>query len=61
LLLCDEPTGNLDAAIGQEVIALFRELNASGITVVIVTHEERVASAASRVVRIADGTVEATA
>lgn len=61
LLLCDEPTGNLDAATGDGVIALFRELNQGGITIVIVTHEDRVATAATRVVRIADGRVEVDA
>ena len=59
LLLCDEPTGNLDAETGDAVIALFSELNAAGMTVVIVTHEERVARVASRVVRLADGQVVA--
>ena len=59
LLLCDEPTGNLDADTGDAVIALFSELNAAGMTVVIVTHEARVARVATRVVRLADGLVEA--
>jgi putative ABC transport system ATP-binding protein len=55
LLLCDEPTGNLDSETGKGVIALFDELNKEGLTLVIVTHEERVSQAARRVVRIADG------
>ena len=59
LLLCDEPTGNLDAHTGEGVIRLFGELNRAGITIVIVTHEDRVAAAASRVVRLVDGRVAA--
>ena len=59
LLLCDEPTGNLDAETGDAVIALFSELHAAGMTVVIVTHEDRVARVATRVVRLADGKVVA--
>jgi putative ABC transport system ATP-binding protein len=55
LLLCDEPTGNLDSETGRGVIELFQELNREGLTLVIVTHEERVSQAARRVVRIADG------
>ncbi|MFH0903402.1 MAG: ABC transporter ATP-binding protein [Pseudomonadota bacterium] len=59
LLLCDEPTGNLDSGTGKEVIAFFQELNRlEGTTLVLVTHEDRVARAASRVVRIVDGRIE---
>jgi putative ABC transport system ATP-binding protein len=57
LLLCDEPTGNLDAHTGDGVIRLFGDLNAQGTTIVIVTHEDRVARAVGRVVQIADGVV----
>jgi len=58
LLLCDEPTGNLDSATGHEVIEFFRELNAKdGVTLVIVTHERRVSSVARRVITMRDGQI----
>jgi putative ABC transport system ATP-binding protein len=58
LLLCDEPTGNLDTETGREVIELFTDINQKdGVTLLIVTHEERVSSAASRVIRIEDGRI----
>jgi len=56
LLLCDEPTGNLDSETGKEVIDFFRELNAKdGVTLLIVTHERRVSSVAKRVIVMKDG------
>jgi len=55
LLLCDEPTGNLDAATGAGVISLFQELHREGLTVLAVTHEERMSSAARRVLRLKEG------
>jgi putative ABC transport system ATP-binding protein len=61
VILADEPTGNLDAATGAEILALFRELHREGRTLVVVTHSEEVASAAERVVRIRDGRVESDA
>jgi putative ABC transport system ATP-binding protein len=58
LLLCDEPTGNLDTDTGREVIELFSDINREdGVTLLIVTHEERVSSAAKRVIRIEDGLI----
>jgi putative ABC transport system ATP-binding protein len=58
LLLCDEPTGNLDAETGAQTIELFRELHAQGgLTVLAVTHEERLAEAATRTVRLAAGKI----
>ena len=58
LLLCDEPTGNLDTETGREVIDLFSDINQKdGVTMLIVTHEQRVSSAAGRVVRIEDGAI----
>jgi putative ABC transport system ATP-binding protein len=59
LLLADEPTGNLDSASGQEVMTLLRELNASGRTIVLITHDVEVASQASRQIHIHDGRIAA--
>jgi putative ABC transport system ATP-binding protein len=55
VLLADEPTGNLDTRTGEAIIALFRELAASGLSVLVVTHEERVSSAAARVLHLEHG------
>lgn len=55
VLLADEPTGNLDAATGEDVIARFAALAREGLTVVVVTHEERVSRAATRVLHLVDG------
>jgi putative ABC transport system ATP-binding protein len=55
LLLADEPTGNLDAETGREIIELFSALVREGLTLVLVTHEERVSSVATRVLGITDG------
>jgi putative ABC transport system ATP-binding protein len=61
LLLCDEPTGNLDSETGKEVIDFFRELNAKdGVTLLIVTHERRVSSVAKRVIAMRDGQIVET-
>jgi putative ABC transport system ATP-binding protein len=57
LLLADEPTGELDARTGAEMIALFHRLNADGTTIVVVTHDEELACAAQRVVHMRDGTI----
>lgn len=56
LMLCDEPTGNLDTSTGREVIDFFRQINdEDGVSLMIVTHERRVSSVASRVLTISDG------
>jgi putative ABC transport system ATP-binding protein len=60
LLLADEPTGALDSAGGLEVLELFRRLHASGQTILLVTHDEQVADAAERVVRMQDGRIVAS-
>ena len=58
LLLADEPTGALDTASGEQVLAILAELNQSGQTIVLVTHDERLARAhASRTIRLIDGAV----
>jgi putative ABC transport system ATP-binding protein len=58
LVLADEPTGNLDSASSAEVMGLFARINGEGRTVVIITHEDEVASFASRVVRLRDGRIQ---
>ncbi|MFS8865080.1 ABC transporter ATP-binding protein [Synechococcus sp. H55.10] len=55
LLLADEPTGALDSHTGQEVLNLFAELHRQGITLVVVTHDLKVAQVAQRIIRVADG------
>ena len=58
LLLADEPTGNLDSHTSIEILKMFQQLHADGITVVLVTHDPNVAAYADRVIRIADGVIE---
>ena len=60
IILADEPTGNLDKESGAQIMNLFGDLNRNGSTILLITHDEQVASAASRVVRIADGQLEDT-
>jgi putative ABC transport system ATP-binding protein len=57
LVLADEPTGNLDSRTSIEVMALFQALNQQGITIVVVTHEQDIATYASRIVMMRDGQV----
>ena len=57
IVLADEPTGNLDSRSGIEVMSMLQDLNAQGITVVVVTHDARVARHAQRVAHVADGRI----
>ncbi len=58
LLFADEPTGNLDSTTTQEVLQMFRQLNDEGITILLVTHDPKVAAACKRVIRMSDGLIE---
>ena len=58
LLLADEPTGNLDSQTGVEIISLFEVLHRRGRTIVLVTHEERIARRAQRIIRLRDGGIQ---
>ncbi|NMC21800.1 MAG: ABC transporter ATP-binding protein [Thermogutta sp.] len=57
-ILADEPTGNLDSATTEEILALFDQLNAAGKTIVLVTHEIDVGKRARRIIRLKDGRIE---
>lgn len=58
VLLADEPTGELDAATGREILELFRRLNDDGSTLVVVTHDDHLAREATRVVHMLDGRIQ---
>jgi putative ABC transport system ATP-binding protein len=58
ILLADEPTGNLDTATGNEIMAVFERLHQQGNTIVLVTHEADIAMHAHRIVQLRDGKVE---
>jgi len=58
LLLADEPTGNLDSATGNGILDVFERLNRAGQTIIMVTHDERIAQRAGRIVTLVDGKIE---
>jgi putative ABC transport system ATP-binding protein len=58
ILLADEPTGNLDSKTGADILGLFHEIHSAGNTIVLITHDEKIAQQAQRCIRIIDGRVE---
>jgi putative ABC transport system ATP-binding protein len=57
IILADEPTGNLDSATGNGILNIFEKLHSAGQTVVMVSHDEKIAARAQRVIRLADGRI----
>lgn len=57
ILLADEPTGALDQKTGEQVMEIFHELNEEGRTIIMITHDSKIASHAKRIVRILDGNI----
>lgn len=58
VLMADEPTGNLDSTTGRQILELFEELHASGMTIIMVTHDDSIAAQCRRVIRLKDGVIE---
>ena len=58
VILADEPTGALDSVTSDEVMALLKEINGEGITIVVVTHENEIANQCDRIIRLKDGRIE---
>jgi putative ABC transport system ATP-binding protein len=58
VILADEPTGNLDSASGDDIVKIFHELNRTGKTVIIITHDMSIATQAERIIKLKDGLVE---
>jgi putative ABC transport system ATP-binding protein len=61
LILADEPTGNLDSKVGANIMALFQEMHQEGITIILITHDHRIASIGTRHLRLLDGRLSAGA
>lgn len=57
IILADEPTGNLDSASGEDIMAIFQELNREGVTIVLVTHEQIIAQHTKRIISFMDGRI----
>mgnify|MGYP001329974946 CR=1 FL=1 len=57
LLIADEPTGNLDSKSSKEIMEIFTGLNKSGVTILLITHEDDIAAYGKRVLRIVDGRI----
>ena len=57
IILADEPTGNLDSTTGKEILNLFLELNQEGVTLILVTHEQKIAQQAKRIMQMRDGKI----
>lgn len=57
IIFADEPTGNLDSRTSEEILGLFKEINESGTTIIMVTHEEHIANHAKRIIRLKDGEI----
>lgn len=57
LILADEPTGNLDSASGAQILAILKQLNQEGRTVILITHDDSIARSAQRIIRIQDGKI----
>ena len=57
ILLADEPTGALDSKSGKQIMELFEKLNEEGVTIVMITHDEKIASNAKRIIHIIDGEI----
>lgn len=58
IIFADEPTGNLDSKTGKEVMTIFKDLNASGQTIILITHEESIANQSNRIITIKDGLIK---
>ena len=58
IILADEPTGNLDSGTSIEIMKLFQEIHKKGNTIIVVTHEEDIATYAGRIIRLKDGIIE---